>query len=143
MHSNVLHLYFASCIFLIFIVIATLIHGLSDENSLHLPVISRDLDGLIAQAYANGEYSRPTDKKIPRNLYIGFYEIPPDENMYPHTSQIIEDAKANNWSIHLMDPSKEDEFMMKYYQNTSILWAYQNINSCCRIGAGDIWRYGK
>jgi hypothetical protein len=76
-----------------------------------------------------------------RHVWINFREIPPEKKMYNHTRHLIRKSKADNWTVHLFDHDKKDEFMRLFYTNTSILWAYEMINRQALAAAGDIWRY--
>lgn len=42
----------------------------------NLPVIPKEFDTLVN---SETKYLKPTDKKIPKNLFVGFREIPPGE----------------------------------------------------------------
>ena len=48
---------------------------------------------------------------------------------------------SKDWKIHYFGQIESDNFMNKYYNNTSILWAYNLINPQERISQADIWRY--
>jgi len=87
-------------------------------------------------------YARPEeDQLIPKNLWIGFREVPPPGRMYPHMITILLSALQEGWTISLMDDVSIDDFMSKYYSQSSIYWAYHKINNHARIAASDIWRY--
>lgn len=129
------------CIKLSLIIILYIIVVIKSIELYDLPLIPEGFDNLIENAYNLSLYKRQEDKKIPRNLFIGFREIPPMSEMYKHTLHIINHAKISNWTINLMDQTLEEEFMNLYYSNTSLLWAYQSINDNVKAAAGDIWRY--
>jgi mannosyltransferase OCH1-like enzyme len=80
-------------------------------------------------------------KGIPRHLWMGFKTIPPVEERSTYLTSMLDRAAHSNWTIHLMDDKATDDFMEKYYGNTSIYWAYHNINPEVGAAKGDIWRY--
>jgi hypothetical protein len=106
----------------------------------NLPVIPDNFHDLIN---ANGDlYAKPSaDKLIPRNMWIGFREIPPESRMYPHMKEMIAIAQQSRWKVHLIDDHAMDDFMYSFYRNSSIYWAFQMINPKGRIAAADMWRY--
>lgn len=50
-------------------------------------------------------------------------------------------ASSAGWTINYLDDKDIDVFMELYYKDSSILWAYRQINARARIAASDIWRY--
>lgn len=63
--------------------------------------------------------------------------------MYSHITKLCEKLALTNWSINFFgDTSGDfDNFMERYYNNTSLLWAFRLINPRARVAAADIWRY--
>lgn len=80
-------------------------------------------------------------KHIPRHLWIGFKKIPSKEERSSYLNSVIDRAESANWTIHLMDDVATDNFMEKYFANTSVHWAYNIINPEVGAAKGDIWRY--
>lgn len=80
-------------------------------------------------------------KHIPRHMWMGFKTIPKPEERSTYLTTVLERAAKANWTIHLMDDKSTDDFMDKYFANTSINWAYRMINPEIGAAKGDIWRY--
>ena len=109
----------------------------SQLNPWSLPVVPLNFEQLTTQKH-NIDYA----KRIQRNIWISFRELPPRENFtkyYQHLEDIFQAAPL--WSVHMLDDKDIDSFMGKYYKNSSILWAFNQINSNLRVAASDIWRY--
>lgn len=117
--------------------------AVGDDEAIDQPLVPEDLDTLRNNAYLLQQYLPPQDKLIPRNLFMAFREIPPENQMYSHVQKLLNETRAEDWSIHLMDKQLRDEFMNTYYHDTSTLWGYKLINELCHVAATDIWRYGK
>ena len=81
------------------------------------------------------------DKKIPRNLWIAFKEFPTKSTLSIHLQLLFSRASRSRWKIHLMDDTRIDHFMLKYYPDTAVLWAFQKVHPGAKIAAIDIWRY--
>lgn len=109
-----------------------------EENS-HGNLLAADFIELIKNSNLR-DNSTGWKKPIPRNLWIAFREIPPENKMYPHMIKMIAQARNDGWNVHLFQQDNEEEFMNTYFHNTSILWAYKLINSEAQAAASDIWR---
>ena len=111
-----------------------------------LPTLPVNLDDLT-QVDLNAKYATPSDnKKIPKNLFINFREVPPQDVLfggkyYKNLKIILENYVSKDWKIHLFGESERNQFMNYYFQNTSILWIYNQINPLRQVAASDIWRY--
>jgi len=84
-----------------------------------LPLISPNLDSLITndtlQSLFNAASPIVSDKLIPRNLWIAFRLVPPENRMYPHIRTLLFYAKQNKWSVNLIGDHKMDLFMKTFY----------------------------
>ena len=115
------------------------------DKSYLLPLFPSNFD-LITARESHQNYSYSTDKKIPRNIFINFREVPPKEVLYSdkyysNLKSLLEKHITNDWKIHLFGQNERKEFMNKYFNNTSILWAYNQINPIRQVATSDIWRY--
>ncbi len=123
-----------------------------------LPVFPPNFDSLTLDAAVrmktNVNISAvPTDRLIPRNLWIAFRKVPPnlmsifmDNPPAPAETkslmQMMIDAKKAGWSINLMNGDEaEDLFMETYFPDTSYLWAYNSIGDYAKVSKADLWRY--
>ena len=52
---------------------------------------------------------------IPRNLFVAFREIPPENLMFP--VKMISEMKATNWPVHVMNKKLRDDFMNAYHHD--------------------------
>jgi hypothetical protein len=78
--------------------------------------------------------------KIPHHLWIAVKDNATSYLQWPN----IRDEIALNpaWSIHICDNNDKDSFMEKFFVNTSLIWAYSNINPVIAgASKADIWRY--
>lgn len=85
--------------------------------------------------------TKPTDKKIPRITWVSFKVVPPRESMHAVNIELIDRALAENWKVNLMSKYDQEDFMARYYPNTSLLWAFNMIHEKAGAFASDIWRY--
>jgi mannosyltransferase OCH1-like enzyme len=104
-----------------------------------LPLLPTNFESLATELYGN--CSRPTDKKIPRNFWLSFREVPADDKIPHHLVEILARTRLDGWGINMVDNYAKDQFMEKYFPNTSILHAYHNIHPHAKVAASDIWRY--
>lgn len=82
------------------------------------------------------------NKSIPRNVWIGFRELPPHDEFdryYSHINKMM--SKSPEWIPHFFDDKRMDEFMNYYFKESAIHWAYFHLNDQIRVAASDIWRY--
>lgn len=49
-------------------------------------------------------------------------------------------AKNANWTFHHEDNRAKDEFMERYFVNTSVLWVYKTLNPAIGCSRPEIWR---
>lgn len=127
-------------IFLIFFITVTVALQLDHSSEYYtLPLLPANFKSLAADLYGNS--SKPTNKKIPRNFWLSFREIPDVDKMPTHLAEILNRTRLEGWGINLVDNRDKDHFMEKYFPNTSILHAYRNIHPHALVAASDIWRY--
>lgn len=113
----------------------------AEKGPWDLPILPENFVDLISDGINEFHYTIAADKKIPRNLWMGFREVPPKNRMYPHVTKMTSNLAKSNWSVNFFGDSQIDGFMRRYYANTSLLWAYELINPRGRIASSDIWRY--
>jgi mannosyltransferase OCH1-like enzyme len=78
--------------------------------------------------------------KIPHHLWIAVKDNATSYLQWPNIRDEI--ALNPTWSIHICDNNDKDSFMEKFFMNTSLLWAYSNINPVIAgASKADIWRY--
>jgi mannosyltransferase OCH1-like enzyme len=78
--------------------------------------------------------------KIPHHLWIAVKDNATSYLQWPNIRDEI--ALNPTWSIHICDNIDKDSFMEKFFVNTSLLWAYSNINPLIAgASKADIWRY--
>ncbi len=87
------------------------------------------------------EFKNTLGKKIPRHLWMAFKDIPKPEDRPDYLTRMFNKNVALNWTLHLADNTDKMNFMEKYYNNTSLLWAYKIIHPKFGNTAADIWRY--
>lgn len=87
-------------------------------------------------------YSNTNGKLIPRHLWMAFKEVPKPEDRKDYLTRMFKRNTDRNWSLHLEDNEGKLKFMEKYYNGTSLLWAYSAIHPQVGNSAADIWRYG-
>lgn len=108
-------------------------------------VIPPNLDTLVSNSTHLSNFnhvsSTASDKLIPRNLWIAFRIVPPENKMYPHLKTLIPNVKSKGWTVNLIGDHKMDLFMKTFYPDTSLLWAYELIHKEARVAAVDLWRY--
>lgn len=64
--------------------------------------------------------------KIPHHLWIA---VKDNASTYLEWPNIKDEIALNPaWSVHICDNNDKDSFMEKFFMNTSLLWAYNNIN---------------
>jgi hypothetical protein len=85
--------------------------------------------------------SKPVDKLIPRNIWLGFKKVPSDDAMSSNLKALVSKAALDGWTVHMLGHHQQLQFMETFYPNTSILWAFKNIHSGAGPSACDIWRY--
>ena len=106
----------------------------------NLPVVPIDLFDTV---YYDKKYAKPNNvTKIPKNFWINFREIPPEDKFdeyYLHLRWVFN--RSPGWTINFMDEKRRDIFMETYFAGTSILWVYNMIDDIARVAASDIWRY--
>jgi len=80
-----------------------------------------------------------TDKSrnIPRSVWIPKCIKPPQ---LPETLLKMKELNPD-WKFHLQDCNQQEEFMSKYFANTSVLAAYNLINPILRSPRTDIYRF--
>jgi hypothetical protein len=123
-----------------------------------LPVLPLNFDALITsrenlvKTHTNIS-GAPTDRLIPRNLWIAFRHVPqkllsifdaqpPQSADNSSLMGMMVAAKQVGWSINLMDGDvAEDLFMETYFPDTSYLWAYNSIGEYAKVSKADLWRY--
>ena len=76
---------------------------------------------------------------IPKNLWIAVV----NKTEVLQWDHIQKEIKMNpTWTIYICDNNDKDKFMRKYFNGTSLLWAYESINpSVGGAAKADIWRY--
>ena len=79
---------------------------------------------------------------IPQNVFTAMREIPPEVYLFPlHVQTMINRTKEEGWTISFFDDYLMDSFMEKHFSNSSLLWAYRQINPHAKVACADIWRY--
>ncbi len=69
--------------------------------------------------------SLPEDKKIPRNFWVSFREVPPFDQLPDYILEMANRNMADNWKIMFLDNPAQEEFLERYFPGTSVLWAYR------------------
>jgi hypothetical protein len=77
---------------------------------------------------------------IPHHLWIAVKE---NASAYYHWPNVKGEIELNpSWSVHICDNAEKDGFMAEFFNGTSLLWAYDAIDSTIAGAAkADIWRY--
>lgn len=89
--------------------------------------------------YPNYTISNENDNKIPKLIWIGFRKAPEVNQSLP--AHILKLIKNNlDWKFHLWGNEEEHNFMETYFANTSILWAFKQVNPAVGVSYSDIWR---
>lgn len=124
-----------------------------DYNS---PILPHDFDSLVSSnpyisSLFQDSLNNSTEfryqpnkiaKKIPRHMWISFYSIPMNLSMMSdHVRTSVLNYPLDGWNVHLLGHEEQYEFMKTYYQNTSLLWAFEHIHSNAGAAMSDIWRY--
>ena len=79
-------------------------------------------------------------KKIPRLLWISYRQAPTNiTNLTWYMRDVL--ARNPTWDVYLYGDTEQKHFMNVYFANTSILSAYQKINSKVGVMYSDIFRY--
>jgi len=106
----------------------------------NLPVVPKTLpsDDELQQMM----YSNSNGKLIPRHLWMAFKEVPKVSDRKDYLNKMFIKNTNLNWILHLEDNAGKLNFMQKYYNGTSLLWAYSAIHPQVGNSAADIWRYG-
>jgi hypothetical protein len=78
--------------------------------------------------------------KIPHHLWIA---VKDNASSYLEWPNIKDEIALNpTWSIHVCDNTDKDSFMEQFFEGTSLLWSYKNINPVIAgASKADIWRY--
>lgn len=121
---------------------------LDESQPWNLPVVpKKDTIQKLVESYNKNKfllkYTLPKDKRIPRNLFIGFRNAPPLEDIRyynPVHSKLIDNIK-DSWNINLIGQVEMDHFMSFFFADTSTLWFYNNINDGMKVATSDIFRY--
>lgn len=87
-------------------------------------------------------FSNSNGKLIPRHLWMAFKEVPKPSDRKDYLNRMFLKNTKLNWTLHLEDNEGKLNFMQKYYNGTSLLWAYKAIHHQVGNSAADIWRYG-
>lgn len=100
---------------------------------------SLDYDKPLIPPSLEGPVNINGPKKIPKNLWIAVV----NSTEVSSWSHILNEKKLNpDWKVNIWDNEAKDNFMKEYFADTSLLWAYNNINPIVGGAAkADIWRY--
>ncbi len=102
-----------------------------------LPIINDEVKQII-QHKANVR-NTTTGKFIPRHCWIAVRNA---SDPLPHHYLGSNGFLARNplWEVHFCGNEEKDAFMNRYYQNTSVLWAYEILNPQIGTAKAEIWR---
>ena len=107
----------------------------------NFPLIPRHLPN-VSELMFNNPQPGFENKLIPRHLWMAFKDVPKESEMKDYLRKMFKKNSERNWTIHLADNDQKLNFMEKYFNNTSLLWAYKIIHPKVGNSAADIWRYG-
>lgn len=113
-------------------------------NLWNYPLLPDDFDTLVESSplkYNADLNSNLTPRKIPRQMWISFKIVPDENSMSSHVMKSYKNEPKNGWKVHLFGHEEQVEFMRKYYHNTSLLWAFEQIHPFAGAAMSDIWRY--
>ena len=95
---------------------------------------------LVNNRYVNSSlvYDRwPNNKRIPRLFWMAV--VDDKEDLPPHIHNLLQ--RNSHWLPQVCDNQCKDRFMDKYWANTSVHWAYNQLGPIAGAFKADIWRY--
>jgi hypothetical protein len=102
-----------------------------------LPILNEEVKQIV-QEKAHQRNST-TGKFIPRHCWIAVRNASdPLPNHYLGPKGFL--ARNPLWEIHFCGNEEKDAFMTRYFQNTSVLWAYEILNPLIGTAKAEIWR---
>ena len=84
----------------------------------------------------DGSTTGPEKKYIPQNVFFAIRNVSHEK---PHHHKEFT-AKNPNWKLHYYDNDMKDAFMEEEFADTSILWAYKQLNPEIGCAKPEIWR---
>jgi mannosyltransferase OCH1-like enzyme len=100
-------------------------------NGFDLPLLPASFPNLLE---SNTTYM--PSKYIPSNIWIAVRNV---SDVRPnHLKGFVQ--RNSNWTLHYAGNAEKDEFMTKFFFNTSTLWAYNLLNPLLGTAKSEIWR---
>lgn len=124
LYSSISQVALVGSLLLCFCLLATVDATESPDHALQAwkkPILRSDLHQLIADKQnhirANINLTQHNaGSKIPRNLWIAFREVPPEDMLPKHITEILTYSRSDNFAINLVDGDHaRDLFMETFY----------------------------